>query len=182
MSRVGKKPILIPEGVQVKIEEGNRVFVKGPKGELFRSFPDFVKISPEDNQVSLSLVDEKKENKVFWGTSRAILNNMIKGVKEGFEKRMQIEGLGYKAVLSGNDLELFVGFSHSVKMAAPDGVKFSLEKNIIVVSGIDLEKVSLTAAQIKKIKKPEPYKGAGIRYQGEQIRRKVGKKATTTTK
>jgi len=181
MSRVGKKPILIPEGVQVQIN-GQNATVKGAKGELSRRFSDEVRMVLDGGKVAFICEASTKQARSLWGTSRAILANMIKGVKEGFEKKLKIEGLGYKAVLTGNVLELNVGFTHPIKIEAPEGVKFTVEKDIITVSGADLEKVSLLAAQIKKAKKPEPYKGAGIRYLGEQIRRKEGKKAVATTK
>ncbi|MDO8424518.1 MAG: 50S ribosomal protein L6 [bacterium] len=181
MSRVGKKPIPIPEGVEVKIE-GQKVTVNGPKGEASRQFSSEVKIALEDKKLLVSLAKEGKESQAIWGSSRANLNNMIKGVKEGFERKLEVEGLGFKVTLTGGNLELFVGFTNSIKIAPPEGIKFSTEKNVITVSGNDLEKVSLTAAKIKRMRKPEPYKGSGIRYQGEQIRRKEGKKAVATTK
>lgn len=181
MSRVGRKPISILEGVEVKIE-GETVRVKGPKGEIARKFSPLVKFSLEGNNILVSSLGEGKDARAVWGSSRAILSNMVKGVKEGFEKKLEVEGLGFKVFLSGGNLELHVGFTHSIKVEPPEGVKFTVEKNLITVSGNDIEKVSLTAAQIKRLRKPEPYKGAGIRYQGEQIRRKEGKKAVATTK
>lgn len=184
MSRVGKKPILIPEGVEVKVV-GEIVLVKGPKGEISRQFPgNFVKISLEGQKllVSSSSSDGAKLGRAIWGSSRAILNNMLKGVKEGFEKKLEVEGLGFKVALVGPNLELSVGFSHSIKIEPIEGIKFSVEKNTITVSGIDLERVGLAAAKIRSLRKPDPYKGAGIKYQGEQIRRKEGKKAVATTK
>lgn len=182
MSRIGKKPILIPEGTQVSVE-ANAVKVKGPKGEISYKFSPEVKIVLEDKKVLVSLVKEgERSSRAIWGTTRAILSNMIKGVKEGFEKKLEVEGIGFKASLSGNNLELSLGFTNPIKVEPPEGIKFSVEKNVIIVSGIDLGKVSLTAEKIKKMRKPEPYKGTGIRYQGEHIRRKEGKKAVTTTK
>ena len=178
MSRVGKKPILIPEGVEVKIE-GQRVFIKGPKGELTKEFRPEIKIKVEENKIFVSPQIETKKTKAFWGLSRSLISNMVKGVIEGFEKKLEIEGLGFKAQLADDILELFVGFSHPVKIKAPENIKFSVEKNIITVSGPDLEKVSQTAAKIRKAKPAEPYKGKGIKYLGEQIRRKVGKKVAT---
>jgi len=179
MSRVGKKPIEIPEGVDLKIE-GQTVIVKGPKGELKKEFPSVLKIEIEDKKIFVKTQSELKEMKALWGTSRAILANMVKGVKEGFEKKLEIEGLGYRANLEGNNLVLFLGFSHPVKFACPEGIKFLVEKNIITVSGIDKELVGKVAAEIRKIKPPEPYKGKGIKYLGEIIRRKMGKKAVAT--
>jgi len=186
MSRIGKKPISIPEGAEVKIE-GQRVTIKGPKGELTKEFRPEIKITVEENKIFVlpqipptkKMVGGKK-TKAFWGLSRALLANMIKGVTEGYEKKLEIEGLGFKAQAQGDILELFVGFTHPIKITAPESIKFSVEKNIITISGPDLEKVSQTAAKIRKVKPPEPYKGKGIKYLGEEIRRKVGKKVVTT--
>jgi len=199
MSRVSKKPIEIPENVEVKIE-GQKVFVKGPKGELFREFPSEIKVEVRDQPVSFPSVpgrppgqilvspkmspfstQETKKTKAILGTSRAIIANMIKGVTEGYEKKLQIEGLGFRANLEGDNLILQVGFTHPIKIKIPEGLKFLVEKNIITVSGIDKEKVSQIAAKIRKAKPPEPYKGKGIRYVGEVVRRKAGKKVVTTT-
>lgn len=179
MSRIGKKPILIPEGVEVKIDNG-KVTIKGPKGQLLKEIRPEIKVKVKENKIFLEPKIESKKTKAFWGLARALLNNMVKGVTEGFEKKLEIEGLGFKAQLVENDLELFVGFSHAVKIKAPENIKFSLEKNIITVSGPDLEMVSQTAAKIRKVRPAEPYKGKGIKYLGEQIRRKLGKKAVTT--
>lgn len=178
MSRVGKKPILIPEGVEVKID-GQRVIIKGSKGELQKEIWPEVKIEIKKNKIFVSPQIESKKTKSLWGLTRAILSNMVKGVTEGFEKKLEIEGLGFKAQVVGDILELFVGFSHSIKIKAPENVKFSVEKNIITVSGFDLEKVSQIAAKIKQVKPAEPYKGKGIKYLGEVIRRKAGKKVAT---
>lgn len=179
MSRIGKKPILIPEGVDVKID-GQKVLVKGPKGELSREIRPEIKIEVKDNQIIVSPQIETKQTQAFWGLSRALINNMIKGVKEGFEKKLEIEGLGFRASVENDSLSLLVGFTNPVKIVAPEDIKFSVEKNIITVSGADIEKVSQIAAKIRKAKPPEPYKGKGIKYLGEQIRRKVGKKVITT--
>ena len=179
MSRIGKKPILIPEGVEIKIEDG-RVVVKGPKGELFLKIQPEIKIEMEDKKLSVRPKIDGKKTKAFWGTTRAILANTIKGAKEGYEKKLEIEGLGYRAQLSGDNLLLYVGFSHPVEIKSPTGIKFLVEKNIITVSGIDKELVGQISANIRKVKPPEPYKGKGIRYSGEVIRRKVGKKAAAT--
>jgi large subunit ribosomal protein L6 len=180
MSRVGKKPILIPEDIQVKIE-GKTAIIKGPKGELSKKIGPEIKIEIKENKIFLTLQVENKKNKALWGLTRNLLANMIKGVKEGFEKKLEIEGIGYKASLSGNDLELSLGFTHPIKIKAPEGIKFLVEKNTITVSGIDKELVGQTAAKIRKIKPPEPYKGKGVRYAGEVIKKKVGKKTVTTT-
>jgi len=176
MSRIGKKTILIPEGVEVKIE-GNVVTIKGPKGELQKEVRPEIRVEVKEGRVSLNPQIETKKTNALWGLTRALLFNMIKGVTEGYEKKLEIEGLGFRALLEGNDLVLYVGFTHPVKIKAPGGIKFSVEKNIITVSGIDREIVSQTAANIRKVRPAEPYKGKGIRYLGEVIRRKVGKKA-----
>jgi len=172
----------------VKVE-GNKVTVKGPKGEISREFSPEFKIDIEGNKISIIPPESPKKLKgkqlkrieSLWGTTRAILNNMIKGVKDGFQKKLEIEGIGFKAALSGKDLELWLGFTNSLKVPAPEGVNFLIEKNVITVSGADLERVTHIAAIIKKLKKPEPYKGKGIRYQGEIIRKKLGKKAVTSS-
>jgi len=179
MSRVGKKPILIPENVEVKIE-GQKVIIKGPKGELSREIRPEIKAEVKDNQIFVFPKEETKKTKAFWGLTRTLLANTIKGITEGYEKKLEIEGLGFKALVEGEDLKLLVGFTHPVKIKAPQDIKFSVEKNVITVSGIDKEKVGLVAAMIRKVKPPEPYKGKGIRYQGEIVRRKVGKRAVTT--
>ncbi len=202
MSRIGKKPILIPEDVEVKIED-QKVIVKGPKGEFQREIRPEIKVEVKENKIFVFPQIEGKprtrtpqenkfptgqassvrgrKTKAFWGLTRALVFNMLKGVKEGYEKKLEIEGLGYRANLEGKDLVLYVGFTHPVKIIAPEGIKFSVEKKIIVVSGADKELVGQVAAKIRKARPPEPYKGKGIRYFGEVIRRKEGKKATTTT-
>jgi large subunit ribosomal protein L6 len=179
MSRIGKKPILIPEDVEVKLE-GQIIKVKGPKGELSRQIHPEIKIEIKDNQIIFSPLSENKKNKALWGLSRMLVANMIQGVKEGYERKLEMVGIGFKASLEGEDLVLSVGFTHPVKVKPPQGIKFSVDKNIITVSGIDKELVSQTAANIRKIKKPEPYKGKGIKYLEEKIRRKLGKKAVAT--
>lgn len=189
MSRVGKKPILIPEGVEIKIE-GRKMIVKGPKGELSRDIPLGIEVekkdlnspgAPEEKKkaIFVSSKSEAKKNLALWGLTRALLANMVKGVTEGYEKKLEIEGVGFKALIENEDLVLFVGFTNPIRIKAPEGVKFLTEKNLITVSGIDIEKVSQLAAKIRKIKPPEPYKGKGIRYLGEVIRRKAGKKVVT---
>lgn len=182
MSRVGKKPILIPENVEVKIE-GQKVIIKGPKGELSREIRPEIKVEVKGDQIFVQPFLEKswtKKTKAFWGLTRTLLANMIKGVTEGYGKKLEIEGLGFKALVEGEDLKLLVGFTHPVKIKASQDIKFSVEKNVITVSGINKEKVGLVAAMIRKVKPPEPYKGKGIRYQGEIVRRKAGKRAATT--
>ncbi len=179
MSRVGKKPILIPENVEIKIE-GQKVIVKGPKGELVREIRPEVKAEIRDNQIFVSPERETKKTRAFWGLTRALLANMIKGVTEGYEKKLEIEGLGFKALVEGENLVLYVGLTHPIEIKPEDkDIKFSVEKNVITVSGTDKEKVGQIASKIRKVKPPEPYKGKGIRYQGETIKRKVGKKVVT---
>ena len=178
MSRVGKKPILIPEGVEGKIE-GSTVIVKGPKGELSREIRPEIGVEIKEGQIRIFPKIESKKTKALWGLTRALLANMVEGVKEGYEKKLEIEGIGFRALIEGEDLKLLVGFTHPVEIKAPQGIKFSVEKNVITISGIDKEKVGLVAAKIRKVKPPEPYKGKGIRYQGEIVKRKVGKRAVT---
>jgi large subunit ribosomal protein L6 len=177
MSRIGKKPIQIPAGVEVKIE-GQKVTIKGPKGELSKEFRSEVKVELKGNEILVLPQIESKQTKAFWGLTRQLLFNMIKGVTEGYEKKLEIEGIGFRAALEGENLVLNLGFSHPVKVIARPGIKFSIEKNIITVSGIDKELVGQTAANIRRLKEAEPYKGKGIRYLGERIKRKVGKKIT----
>jgi len=180
MSRIGKKPILIPENVEIKID-GQKIIIKGPKGELVREIRPEIKAEVRGNQIFISPKKETKKTKAFWGLTRALLANMIKGVTEGYEKKLEIEGLGFKALVEGESLVLYVGFTQPIKIEPGDkDIKFSVEKNVIAVSGIDKEKVGQIASKIRKVKPPEPYKGKGIRYQGEIIKRKVGKRAVTT--
>lgn len=179
MSRIGKKPIEIPKDVDVKVEN-NTVIVKGPRGELQRDVPLEIKIEIKDNEILVSPEKETKRSKAFWGLFRALIFNMVEGVVNGYEKKLEIHGVGYRANLEGEDLILLVGFSHSVKIDKVEGITFLVEKSIITVSGIDKELVGQIAAKIRKVRPPEPYKGKGIRYLGEEVRRKTGKKAATT--
>ena len=175
MSRVGKKPIPLPSGVEVKVD-GSRVLVKGSKGTLERTFPDRVSIAHEDGQLSLSRADDERESRALHGLSRALLNNMVLGVSEGFRRELNIVGVGYRALLKGAELELQLGFSHPVTFPAPAGISFEVpEPTKIIVSGIDKETVGQVAADIRKLRPPEPYKGKGIRYADEHVRRKAGK-------
>jgi len=181
MSRIGKKPILIPENVEVKIE-GQKVIVKGPKGELSKEIRPEIKVEIKEGKILVSPQRETKQTKAFWGLTRTLLANAIEGVTVGFEKKLQIEGLGFRANLEEDNLVLKVGFTNPIKLKTPEGIRFSIEKNIITVSGIDKELVGQVAAKIRKVKPPEPYKGKGIRYLGEVVRKKVGKKVAATTK
>lgn len=177
MSRIGKKPIAIPEKVEVKIE-GPGLMVKGPKGELRMRLTPLVKVEQKDKEIVVSISDqENREQRAAWGLLRTLIANMIEGVTKGFEKKLEINGIGYKANVSGPTLVLQVGFSHPINFAIPEGIEIKVEGNIIIVSGLDKKLVGETAAQIRMVKKPEPYKGKGIRYLDEQVRRKAGKVA-----
>jgi len=179
MSRIGKKPILIPEKTEVSISEGE-ICVKGPLGELSRAFrSEEVSITVKDGTVVLASLNDTKTSQALWGTYASHIGNMIKGVNEVYEKKLIIEGVGYKAEVSGDNVVLTVGFSNPVILHIPSGVKTVVEKNVIAVSGIDKESVGQFTAQIRASKKPEPYKGKGIRYENEVIRRKQGKRAAT---
>ena len=176
MSKVGKQPVQLPDGIDVKIER-NFVSVKGPKGELSREFAREMKIEKQENQLIVSVAKQTKRSAALWGLSRVLLSNMIEGVKNGFEKKLEIEGVGYKVALQGKDLLLNLGYSHPIEFKAVEGIDFKVEKNSITISGINKETVGQTAANIRKLRKPEPYKGKGIHYLGEVIKRKAGKKA-----
>lgn len=176
MSKIGKQPIAIPAGVEVKID-GDLVLVKGPKGELKREILPEIKAELKNEQLVVSLVGKSKKGPALWGLWRMLLYNMVQGVKNGFEKKLEIEGIGYKVTLPGKNLILNLGYSHPVEFEAAPGIEFKVEKNVITVSGIDKELVGQTAAEIRALAKPEPYKGKGIRYQGEVIKLKEGKKA-----
>lgn len=183
MSRIGKKPIIIPESVKVEIK-GENVIVKGNKGELSQIVPSLfelsLKDSSNDSQIKELVIAPKRKGKnssALWGLFRSLISNMIHGVDEGFEKKLEINGVGYRAILEGKTLVLSLGLSHPVKIEAPENIEFKVEKNIITVSGIDKQLVGQMAAEIRDQKKPEPYKGKGIKYIDEVIRRKAGKKA-----
>ncbi len=178
MSRIGKKPIEIPDNVEVKVE-GQKITVKGPKGELSRVVRPEIKLEISEGRILVSPKMTTKKTPAFWGLTRALIANMITGVTEGFQKQLEIQGIGYQASVKGNTLILEVGFSKPVEMTCPEGIECSVDKNIISIKGIDKELVGRVAAEIRKIRPPEPYKGKGIRYVGEEIIRKVGKKAVT---
>ena len=175
MSRIGKKPISIPSGVEIKLQDG-KITVKGPKGELFREVRPEVNVEITEKEVIVTPKLETKQTQAFWGLTRALIANMVEGVVNGYEKKLIIKGLGYKATMEGDTLVLLVGFSHPVKLKPMEGVKMEVKGTTITVSGINKEKVGLRAAQIRKVKKPEPYKGKGIRYSDEIIKRKAGKR------
>ena len=175
MSRIGNKIITLPAGVEIS-QNGNDVTVKGPKGELTRAFNPNIKINIDGTEVSLTRPDDSKENKTMHGTMRANLNNMVVGVSEGFEKALELIGVGYRAQLQGKKLVLNVGYSHPVEFEAPEGITFEVPSNTqISVKGINKEQVGQLAAEIRDVRPPEPYKGKGIRYVGEYVRRKEGK-------
>jgi large subunit ribosomal protein L6 len=175
MSRIGNKPIELPDGVDIKID-GNHVKVKGSKGELERSFNDRIGIDLEDGVLTVTRPDDERESRALHGLSRALLNNMVVGVSDGFRKELEIQGVGYRATMKGSGIELLVGFSHPVEIEAPEGITFEVpDQTKIVISGIDKEQVGQVAANIRKVRPPEPYKGKGIRYAGEYVRRKAGK-------
>ena len=177
MSRIGKLPITVPQGVTVNINK-NMVTVKGPKGELSRDFPPEIDLKQEDGQIVATRNSDHRTHRAKHGLTRALLNNMVVGVSDGFNRKLQIEGVGYRSALEGNNLVLNVGYSHPVVIEPPEGISFEITDRAgreIVVSGIDKEVVGEISARIRRVRPPEPYKGKGIRYQGEQIRRKAGK-------
>ena len=180
MSKIGKKPIEIPQDVTITIE-APMVKIKGPKGELSFKISREIEVKLDEKQLLILPIGKSKKVSALWGTTRAIIANMVTGVEKGFEKKLEIEGVGFKAQIQGNDLVLSLGFSHPVIFKPPEGIKVSVEKNTITVSGISLEMVGQVAANIRALKKPEPYKGKGIHYVGEVIRRKAGKKVAGTT-
>lgn len=179
MSRIGKQLIIIPENVEVKID-GDLVIVKGPKGELKNQIRPEIKVEIKNKEITLKPVKFHKGTQALWGTYRSHIANMIQGVIQGFEKKLEIQGVGYRADLEGKDLVLDLGYSQPIKINAPEGIEFKVEKNVITVSGIDKQLVGQVAAEIREKRKPEPYKGKGIRYQGEIVRRKAGKKVVGT--
>jgi len=176
MSRIGRLPIAIPAGVTVGVAENNKVTVKGPKGTLERVLPSELKIEVEGAEVKVSRPNDLKKIKSLHGLTRTLINNMIIGVTQGFEKKLEVNGVGYRAAKSGKKLTLNLGYSHPVEMTDPEGIETILDgQNIIIVKGIDKEKVGQFAAEIRDKRGPEPYKGKGIKYADEVIRRKVGK-------
>ena len=177
MSRIGKRPIEVPAGVTVTVDPG-RVTVSGPKGELRQQVPARMQIAQEDGTVTVTRPTERGEDRALHGLTRTLIANMVEGVTQGFEKRLEIQGVGYRAALAGSNLELQVGYSHPVRITPREGISFEVPvPTQIVVRGIDKQVVGQTAAEIRKVRPPEPYKGKGIRYEGEFVRRKVGKRA-----
>jgi large subunit ribosomal protein L6 len=177
MSRIGKKPIEIPAGVSVSLSPG-RVMVNGPLGELSRQVPRRMKVEQSDGEIVVSRPTERGDDRALHGLTRSLVANMVEGVTKGFEKRLEIQGVGYRAALRGQSLELSVGFSHPVVVDPPGGITFEVPSPTeVIVKGIDKQQVGQTASEVRAVRPPEPYKGKGIRYQGEYVRRKVGKRA-----
>lgn len=179
MARFGKKPILIPEGVEVKIED-NFIKCKGPKGELVFKFDKNLKAEKKDNTIIFSTTKKTKETLKLLGTARSCTINTLSGVKEGYERKLEIVGVGFRVQLQGKKLVLYLGFSHPQEIKAPEGIEFKITKNIISVFGLDKQLVGGVAAKIRALKPPEPYKGKGIRYFGEHLRKKLGKRAVVS--
>jgi large subunit ribosomal protein L6 len=177
MSRIGRQPIELPAGVAVSLSPG-RVMVNGPLGELSQQVPVRMQVEQEDGTVVVKRPTERGEDRALHGLTRSLIANMVEGVTNGFQKRLEIQGVGYRAALRGTDLELNVGFSHSVVLKAPQGITFEVPTPTeVIVKGIDKQQVGQLAAEVRKVRPPEPYKGKGIRYEGEYVRRKVGKRA-----
>ena len=177
MSRIGRQPIEVPSGVTVLVDPG-RVTVHGPKGELRQQVPQRMQIDQEDGTVTVTRPTERGEDRALHGLTRTLVANMVDGVTKGFEKRLELQGVGYRAALAGSNLELQVGYSHPVRITPRTGIEFEVPAPTqVIVRGIDKQAVGQTAAEIRKVRPPEPYKGKGIRYEGEYVRRKVGKRA-----
>ena len=175
MSRIGKKPISLPAGVKVTVD-GNIVTVQGPKGTLVQTLPEGITINQEDNQLVVQRANDSKQTRAFHGLTRALIANMVEGVTNGFEKKLEMVGVGYRAQMQGKKLVISIGFSHPVEIDAPEGIDFEVPAPTrITIRGIDKQLVGNTAAHIRAIRKPEPYKGKGIKYENEYIRRKAGK-------
>lgn len=174
MSRIGKRPVALPSGVSVNLS-GSSVQVKGPKGSLSGDIPGVIQLEVADDEVRLLRPDEKKETRALHGLARALVANMINGVSEGFRKELEIQGVGYRADVAGKVLKLALGFSHPVEMAIPEGITVSVEENRVRLEGADRQAIGQFASEIRAMRPPEPYKGKGVRYADEQIRRKVGK-------
>ena len=177
MSRIGRKPIAIPSGVTVEIKPG-QVSVKGPKGELHQAVSSDMKIVRDNGTLTVDRPTDRGEHRALHGLTRSLIANMVEGVTDGFQKRLEIQGVGYRARLQGKALELAVGYSHPVSVTAPDGIEFEVPvPTQVIVRGIDKQLVGETAARIRRTRPPEPYKGKGVRYAGEHVARKVGKRA-----
>ena len=177
MSRIGKQPIELPAGVSVSLSPG-RVMVNGPLGELTQQVPARMQVEQDDGTIVVKRPTERGDDRALHGLTRSLIANMVEGVTSGFQKRLEIQGVGYRAAVRGTDLELNVGYSHSVVLKAPQGITFEVPTPTeVIVKGIDKQQVGQTAAEVRKVRPPEPFKGKGIRYEGEYVRRKVGKRA-----
>lgn len=176
MSRIGRRPVQIPDGVTVSIETSH-VTVKGPKGELQLELHPKVSVAQEENMLQVTPTSTDKAARALQGLTARLLANLLVGVSEGFSRALELQGVGYRAALQGKTLVLNVGYSHPVNIEAPEGIELQVQKNVITVSGIDRQRVGQVAAEIRRVRPPEPYKGKGIRYVGEQVRRKAGKAA-----
>jgi large subunit ribosomal protein L6 len=177
MSRIGRKPVAVPEAVSVEIAPGS-IAVKGPKGELSQALPQEMSVEQADGVVTVARPTDRGEHRALHGLTRSLIANMVEGVTDGFEKRLEIQGVGYRAQLKGKNLELALGYSHPVAVQAPEGIEFEVpQPTEVIIRGIDKQLVGQVAADIRKRRPPEPYKGKGIRYRGEQVLRKVGKRA-----
>ena len=177
MSRIGKSPIPLPSGVNVSISPG-RVMVNGPLGELSQQLPQRIAVQQQDDQIVVTRPTERGQDRALHGLTRSLVANMVEGVTKGFEKTLEIQGVGYRASLRGTSLELNVGFSHPVSVNPPQGITFDVpQPTVVIVKGIDKQQVGQIASEIRRVRPPEPYKGKGIRYQGEYVARKLGKRA-----
>jgi large subunit ribosomal protein L6 len=175
MSRIGKLPIPVPASVDVTID-GQRISVKGPKGTLAHTIAEPITVEREDGILAIKRPDDERRNRALHGLTRSLVNNLVVGVTDGYEKKLEIHGVGYRVLLKGSDLEFSLGYSHPVKVSPPEGITFTVESPTrFSVQGIDKQRVGEVAANIRKLRKPDPYKGKGVRYAGEKIRRKVGK-------
>ena len=175
MSRIGRQPVSVPSNVTITVGEGNSVSGKGPKGELTRQFPASISFDRDEGVINVTRPNDEGKQRALHGLSRSLLNNMVTGVSTGFTKVLEVQGVGYRAQMQGSNLQLALGFSHPVVVAPPAGITFTVEGPRVNVEGIDKEKVGQVAANIRKLRPPEPYKGKGIRYSGERVRRKAGK-------
>ena len=177
MSRIGKMPVPVPKGVNITIDQGNQITVQGPKGQLKRQFPADMHFEQDAGEVQVTRPTDQKVHRALHGLSRALLNNMVMGVSKGFQTVLEVEGVGYRAAMLGKNLVMVVGYSHPVEMVPPAGIAFEVDKTgrVITINGIDKELIGQMAAEIRRLRPPEPYKGKGIRYRGEKIRRKAGK-------
>ncbi|MDD5166946.1 MAG: 50S ribosomal protein L6 [Candidatus Omnitrophica bacterium] len=182
MSRIGIKPVLIPKDAKIEVKDG-LILIEGPKGKLSQRLSDRIKIEIKDNQVFVKRIVDTKMDRAFHGLTRALIANMLKGVTEGYIKELEIQGVGFRAQVQGNNLNMQLGFSHPVNITIPEGIKIETPKQTqIIIRGIDKEKVGEIAAEIRAVYPPEPYKGKGIRYSGEYIKKKVGKAQATAAK